>query len=73
MKPFGDYYFWKYNTREVQELVRKIIERYVLGNLDYKDKIYLVNPNFLQTKFNTLLAIPGEIGFTVRMGIFTRD
>jgi intergrase/recombinase len=25
----------------------------------------------LQTKINTLLAIPGEIGFTVRMGLFT--
>ena len=72
MKPFGDYYFWKYNTREVQELVRKIIERYVLDkDLDYKDEIYLVNPNFLQTKINTLLIIPVEIGFTVRMGMFT--
>jgi hypothetical protein len=70
MKRFGDYYFWKYNTREVQELIRKIIERYVLNkDLDYKDRIYLVNPNFLQTKINTLLAIPGEIGFTIKMGL----
>jgi Archaeal phage integrase len=72
MKRFGDYYFWKYNTREVQELVRKIIERYVLNkDLDYKDRIYLVNPNYLQTKINTLLAIPGEIGFTIKIGLFT--
>src|SRR5205823_6987846 len=49
-----------------------IIERYVLNkDLDYKDRIYLVNPNYLQTKINTLLSIPGEIGFTVRMGLFT--
>ena len=36
-----------------------------------KNKIHLVNPNYLQTKINTLMAIPGEIGFTVRMGLFT--
>ncbi|MFZ0510530.1 MAG: hypothetical protein WAM14_02890, partial [Candidatus Nitrosopolaris sp.] len=36
-----------------------------------KDKIYLINPNYLQSKINALMAIPGEIGFTVRMGLFT--
>jgi hypothetical protein len=39
-------------------------------DLDMKDKIYLVNPNYL-SKINALMAIPGEIGFTVRMGLFT--
>jgi len=72
MKRFGDYYFWKYNSREVQNLVKSVIERYMLNrDLDMKNKIYLVNPNYLQTKINTLMAIPGEIGFTVRMGLFT--
>jgi hypothetical protein len=72
LKRFGDYYFWKYNSREVQNLVRTTIERYMLNrDLDMKDKIYLVNPNYLQTKINALMAIPGEIGFTVRMGLFT--
>jgi hypothetical protein len=72
MKRFGDYYFWKYNNREVQNLVKTVIERYMLNrDLDMKNKIYLVNPNYLQTKINTLMAIPGEIGFTVRMGLFT--
>jgi hypothetical protein len=72
MKRFGDYYFWKYNSREVQNLVRTIIKRYVLNkDLDYKDRIYLVNPNYLQSKIKTLLAIPGEIGFTVKIGLFT--
>ena len=28
MKRLGDYYFWKYNTREVQNLVKTIIERH---------------------------------------------
>jgi hypothetical protein len=72
MKRFGDYYFWKYNGRDVQNLVKTVMERYMLNrDLDMKNKIYLVNPNYLQTKINTLMAIPGEIGFTVRMGLFT--
>src|SRR6266487_1455508 len=72
MKRFGDYYFWKYNNREAQNLVKTVIERYMLNrDLDMKNKIYLVNPNYLQTKINTLMAIPGEISFTVRMGLFT--
>jgi hypothetical protein len=70
LKRFGDYYFWKYNSREV--LVKTTIERYMLNrDLDMKDKIYLVNPNYLQSKINALMAILGEIGFTVRMGLFT--
>jgi intergrase/recombinase len=53
-------------------LVRTTIERYMLNrDLDMKDKIYLVNPNYLQCKINALMAIPGEIGFTVRMGLLT--
>src|SRR5215813_7019242 len=38
---------------------------------DMKDKIYLINPNYLQSKINVLMAIPGEIGFSVKMGLFT--
>ena len=42
------------------------MERYMLNrDLDMKDKIYLVNPNYLQSKINALM----EIGFTVRMGL----
>jgi hypothetical protein len=56
----------------VQNLVRTTIERYMLNrDLDTKNKIYLVNPNYLQSKTNALMTIPGEIGFTVRMGLFT--
>jgi hypothetical protein len=45
MKRFGDYYFWKYNSREVQNLVKTVIERYMLNRgLDMKNKIFLVNP-----------------------------
>lgn len=72
MKKIGDYYFWKYNTRDIQDLVKRIIERYQLNkDLDMKDRIYLVNPHYLQTKLKVLMSIPGEIGFTVRVGLFT--
>ncbi|MGC1927947.1 MAG: hypothetical protein WA667_03160 [Candidatus Nitrosopolaris sp.] len=57
MKRLGDYYFWKCNTREVQNLVKTIIERHWLNrDLDMKDRIYLVNPNYLQTKINAIMA-----------------
>jgi hypothetical protein len=38
---------------------------------DMKDKIYLAYPNYLQTKINALMAIPGEIGFIIKMDLFT--
>ena len=72
IKKIGDYYLWKYNTRDIQDLVKRIIERYELNrDLDMKDKIYLVNPHYIQTKLKALLSIPGEIGFIVRIGLFT--
>lgn len=53
-------------------MVRTTIERYMFNrDLDTKNKIYLVNPNYLQSKINALMAVPGEIGFKVRMGLFT--
>lgn len=72
MKRIGDYYFWKYNSRDIQDLVKRIIERYNLNkDLDMKDKIYLVNPGYIINKLNCLMAIPGHIGFIVRVGVFT--
>jgi hypothetical protein len=72
MKKIGDYYFWKYNTTDIQDLVKRIIERYQLNkDLDMKDRVYLVNPHYLETKLKALMSIPGEIGFTVRVGLFT--
>jgi hypothetical protein len=48
IKRFGDYYFMKYNNREVSNLIREIIERYDLNkDLDMKDHIYLVSPQFI--------------------------
>ena len=33
-----------------------------------KDRVYLVNPHYLETKLKALMSIPGEIGFTIRVG-----
>lgn len=72
VKRFGDFYFRKYNNREVIYLIRNIIERFDLNkNLDMKDKIYLVSPNFIEDKVKKILEIPGEIGFTIRIGLFS--
>jgi intergrase/recombinase len=72
VKRFGDYYFRKYNTREVIQLIRNIIERYDLNkNLDMKDRIYLVSPQFVEDKIKKIFEITGEIGFTIRMGLLT--
>ena len=72
IKKFGEYYFRKYNNREVIQLIRNIIERYELNkNLDMKDKIYLVSPHFIEEKIKKIMEIPGEIGFTIRLGLFS--
>ena len=79
VKRFGDFYFRKYNNREVIQLIRQIIERYDLNkNLDMKDKIYLVSPNFIEEKVKKIFEMPGEIGFIAQIRIIvwfkrTRD
>ncbi len=70
VKRFGDFYFRKYNNREVIQLIRQIIERYDLNkNLDMKDKIYLVSPNFIEEKVKKIFEMPGEIGFIAQIWI----
>jgi hypothetical protein len=70
IKRFGDYYFRKYNNREVIQLIRNIIERFDLNkNLDMKDRIYLVSPNFVEEKVNKIMTIPGDIGYTCKLGL----
>lgn len=72
VKRFGDYYFKKYNDRQVIELVKQIIERYDLNrNLDMKDRIYLVSPHFIEESIKKIFELPGEIGFTVRVGLLS--
>ena len=72
IKRLGDFYFRKYNNREVIQLIRQIIERYDLNkNLDMKDKIYLVSPNFIEEKVKKIFEMPGEIGFIARFGLLS--
>ena len=72
IKRFGDYYYRKYNNREVVQLIREIIERYDLNrDLDMKDRIYLVSPQFVEEKVKKIFDLPGDIGFTSRLGLVT--
>ncbi|MGC1930888.1 MAG: hypothetical protein WA667_18100, partial [Candidatus Nitrosopolaris sp.] len=58
IKRFGDYYYRKYNNREVVQLIREIIERYDLNrDLDMKDRIYLVSPQFVEEKVNKIFDL----------------
>jgi hypothetical protein len=53
-------------------LIARIIERYDLNkDLDQKDHIYLVSPQFVEEKINKTMNILGEIGFTCRLGLFS--
>lgn len=36
-----------------------------------KDRIYLVSPRFIEAKIQKIMEIPGEIGFTIRLGLFS--
>ncbi len=72
IKRFGDYYLNRYGTKEVKNLIMRIIERYDLNkDLDQKDRIYLVSPQFVEDKINKVMNVPGEIGFTCRVGLFS--
>ena len=47
------------------DLIARIIERYDLNrDLDQKDRIYLVSPQFVEEKISKIMRIPGDIGFT---------
>ena len=36
-----------------------------------KDRIYLVSPQFIEEKVKQIIAMPGEIGFIARLGLFS--
>jgi intergrase/recombinase len=72
MRRFGDYYFFKYGTKDVKQVILRLIERYNLNrDLDQKDRIYLVDNGFIREKINKILAIPGDMGFVVKIGLFS--
>jgi intergrase/recombinase len=72
MRHFGNYYYYKNNNPECKELVDKIINRYGLSiGLDMHQRIYIVDDNFVSNKVKQLLAIQGDIGQTVKVGLLT--
>lgn len=72
LRRFGDYYFFKYGTKDVKQLILRIIERHNLTkDLDQKDRIYLVDNGYIQETVKKLLAIPGDMGFVVKIGLFS--
>ena len=72
LRRFGDYYFFKYGTKDVKQLVLRIIERHDLTkDLDQKDRIYLVDNGYIQETVKKLLAIAGDMGFVVKIGLFS--
>jgi intergrase/recombinase len=57
---------------ECKELIEKIINRYGLNiGLDMHQKIYLVDDNFVADKIKDLMTIQGDIGLTVKVGLFS--
>ena len=72
MRHFGNYYLYRTNNPECKELIEKIINRYGLNiGLDMHQKIYLVDDNFVADKIKNLMAIQGEIGLTIKVGLFS--
>ena len=53
-------------------MITRIIERYNLNrDLDQKDRIYLVSPQFVEEKINKVIRMTGDIGFTCKIGLFS--
>jgi intergrase/recombinase len=72
MRHFGNYYFYKTNNPECKELIDKIINRYGLNiGLDMHQRIYIVDDNFVSNKVKDLLAIQGDLGLTIKVGLFS--
>jgi hypothetical protein len=71
MRHFGNFYYYKTNNPECKELIEKIISRYGLNiGLDMHQRIYIVDDNFVINKVKHLLTIQGDIGQTVKVGLF---
>jgi intergrase/recombinase len=72
IRHFGNYYNYKTNNPECKELIEKIINRYGLNiGLDMHQRIYIVDDNYVVNKVKDLVAIPGEIGLTVKIGLYS--
>jgi len=72
VRNFGSYYYYKTNNPECKELIEKIISRFGLNvGLDIQHRVYIVDENFIEQKLKKLLAIQGDFGLIVRMGLYS--
>jgi intergrase/recombinase len=72
MRAFSNYYNYKTNNPECKELIEKIINRFALNvGLDRHQRIYIVDDNYVASKIKELMSIQGEIGLTVKVGLFS--
>jgi intergrase/recombinase len=72
VRQFGGYYFFKTNNPECKELVEKIISRFGLNvGWDRQKKLYVVDGNFVEQKIKQLLSVEGDIGLTIKVGLYT--
>jgi len=72
MRYFGNYYNYKTGNPECKDLIERIIDRFGLNvGLDNQQKVYLVDDNYVSTKVRDLMKIEGQIGLTVKVGLFS--
>ncbi len=73
MRAFGIYYeYYTKGNRDTDELVNNLIQRCQLSlGLDMYRKIYLFEDNHLREKISLLMAMPGDHGLIIRLGMFT--
>ena len=72
MKKFTNYYYFKTGNNDCKDVVSRIIDRFNLNvSLDMKQAIYIVDHNFVENKIKTLMSIQGEIGFIIKVGLFS--
>jgi intergrase/recombinase len=72
MKKFAQYYKYKTGNPDCEDVVRRMIERYNLNvSLDMKRAIYVVDDQFVANKIQKLMEIQGEVGFILKVGLFS--
>ena len=72
VKKFSSYYRFKTGNPDCEDVVKRMIERYNLNvSLDMKRAIYIVDDQFVANKVKTLMDIQGEIGFIIKVGLFS--
>ena len=72
MKKFASYYRYKTGNPDCEDVVKRMIQRYNLNvSLDMKRAIYVVDDHFVATKVKALTAVQGEVGFIIKVGLFS--